>query len=65
MTRPDEPITPMTLGNMRHHGVRGLFATCRHCGHETEVNVEALAGGDRHRRRVERSGKTAGYQKAV
>ena len=25
MTRPDEPIRPMTLGNMRQNGVRGLF----------------------------------------
>jgi hypothetical protein len=41
MTRPEEPTQPMTLGNMRQHGVRGLFATCRHCGHERAVNVDA------------------------
>jgi hypothetical protein len=32
MTRPEEPIQPMTLGNMRHHGVRGLDVTCSACG---------------------------------
>jgi hypothetical protein len=28
MTHRDEPICPMTLGNMRQNGVRGLFVTC-------------------------------------
>jgi hypothetical protein len=28
MAKDDEPIRPMTLGNMRQHGVR-LFVTCR------------------------------------
>jgi hypothetical protein len=37
----DGPIVPMTLGNMRSRGVRRLFATCRHRGRETEVNVDA------------------------
>ncbi len=41
MTRRDEPIQPMTLSNMRKNGVRGLFVTCRACGHETEVNLDA------------------------
>jgi hypothetical protein len=41
MTRSDEPIQPMTLGNMRQNGVRGLDVTCRACGHHTEVNVDA------------------------
>ena len=41
MARPDEPIHPMTLGTMRRQGVRGLFATCQHCGRETAVNVDA------------------------
>ena len=41
MTRRDEPIQPMTLGNMRRNGVRGLDVTCQHCGHHTEVNVDA------------------------
>jgi hypothetical protein len=34
-------IEPMTLGNMRSLGVRGLFVTCQHCGRKTEVNVDA------------------------
>jgi len=33
MSRYDGPIEPMTLGNMRQNGVRGLYVTCRHCGH--------------------------------
>jgi hypothetical protein len=41
MPRFDEPIYPMTLGNMRSLGVRRLIATCRYCGRETEVNVDA------------------------
>jgi hypothetical protein len=41
MPRFDEPIRPMTLGNMRAHGVRGLYVTCTACGHHTEVNVDA------------------------
>ena len=41
MTRRDEPIRPMTLGNMRAHGVRGLYVTCSACGHHTEVNFDA------------------------
>jgi len=41
MTRSDEPIRPMTLGNMRRNGVRGLYVTCSACGHHTEVNVDA------------------------
>jgi hypothetical protein len=40
MARDDEPIRPMTLGSMRRHGVRGLFATCQHCGHERAVNMD-------------------------
>jgi hypothetical protein len=41
MARPDEPIHPMTLGTMRRRGVRGLCVTCKHCGYETAVNVDA------------------------
>jgi hypothetical protein len=41
MPRFDEPIEPMTLGNMRSLDGRRLFATCRHCGRETEVNIDA------------------------
>ena len=40
-TRHDEPIEPMTLGNMRKNGVRGLIVTFLHCGHHTGVNVDA------------------------
>jgi hypothetical protein len=40
MTRRDEPIRPMTLGNMRQNGVRGLYVTCSACGHRTEINVD-------------------------
>jgi len=29
VTRRDEPIKPMTLGNMRQNGVRGLYVTCK------------------------------------
>ena len=38
--RRDEPIEPMTLGNMRQNGVRRLFVTCSACGYHTEVNVD-------------------------
>ena len=40
MAKDDAPIRPITLGNMRQNGVRKLFATCRACGHHTEVNVD-------------------------
>ena len=40
MAKDDEPIRPMTLGSMRRHDVRGLFATCQHCGHERVVNMD-------------------------
>jgi len=32
VARRKEPIQPMTLGNMRRNGVRGLFVTCTACG---------------------------------
>jgi ribosomal protein S14 len=40
MIEDDEPIRPMTLGSMRQHGVRGLHATCQHCGHERAVSMD-------------------------
>src|ERR1700745_297908 len=40
MARDEEPVPPMTLGSMRRHGVRGLFVTCQHCGHERAVNTD-------------------------
>jgi hypothetical protein len=33
----------MTLGNMRQNGVRGLDVTCLHCGHRTQVNMDAYS----------------------
>jgi len=39
----DDPMRPMTLGNMRQNGVRGLYVTCQRCGHCSEVNVDAWA----------------------
>ncbi len=41
MAKNDPPIRPMTLGNMRQNGVRGLFVTCSACGYHAEVNVDA------------------------
>jgi hypothetical protein len=40
MVRDDEPTRPTTLGGMRRQGVRGLFATRLHCGHERPVNMD-------------------------
>jgi RNase P subunit RPR2 len=39
MPRSDEPIEPMTLGNVRQN-VRRLFVTCQNCGHQAAVNVD-------------------------
>ena len=33
---------PMTLANMRSNGVRVVIAKCEACGHEADVNVDAL-----------------------
>jgi hypothetical protein len=41
MPRFHEPIEPMTHGKMRSLDGCRLFATCRHCGRETEVNIDA------------------------
>jgi hypothetical protein len=30
----------MTLGSMRRHGVRSLFVTCQHWGHERAVDMD-------------------------
>ena len=32
----------MSLANMRANGVREVSATCEACGHQADVNVEAL-----------------------
>ncbi len=39
-------IPPMTLGNMREHGVRSVAAHCQEvgCGHSGSVNVDHLPG---------------------
>jgi hypothetical protein len=38
-------IEPMTLANMREHGIRSVWAFCTMigCGHEARVNVDALS----------------------
>jgi transcription elongation factor Elf1 len=33
---------PMTLANMRDNGARSVTAKCEACGHEADVNVDAL-----------------------
>ena len=43
VSRPDEPIRPMALGNMGQNGVRGLDVTCQHCGYHTKVKCRCLA----------------------
>ncbi len=35
-------IAPMTLANMRAHGVRSIAAECRDCQHEATVSAEGL-----------------------
>jgi hypothetical protein len=32
----------MTLANMRKNGVRAVIASCQACGHNADVNVDAL-----------------------
>jgi hypothetical protein len=43
MARMMNQYVPMTLGSMRRHGVRGLFVTCQHCGHERAFDMDGLA----------------------
>jgi hypothetical protein len=43
MRRSDEPIQPMTLGNMRQNVVRGLYVTCAKPGRVARVSVKASA----------------------
>ena len=40
--REGREIEPMTLGNMREHGVGAVDATCEACKHEAVVNVDRL-----------------------
>ena len=37
----------MTLANMRQNGVRMVWAKCEACGHQADVNVDALSGNPR------------------
>ena len=42
MTKPrfNDPIEPMTLGNMRAHGVRSLDVSCWLCHHRAILSAE-------------------------
>ena len=40
--RINEPIEPMTLGNMRANGVRCLSVYCPCCHHSVELNVDHM-----------------------
>lgn len=40
-TEANEPA-PMTLGNMREHGVSAVWATCEACEHEALVSVAEM-----------------------
>jgi hypothetical protein len=42
---PGREIEPMSLGNMREHGVRSVEATYEDCKHEARVNVDAIPDG--------------------
>jgi hypothetical protein len=42
--RFNEPIEPMTLGNMRGNGVRSLAVTCPKCQHERIINADKWSG---------------------
>jgi hypothetical protein len=44
MARLDQPIEPITLGNMRELGVRSLAFRCHRCHHERTMNVDHLPG---------------------
>jgi len=36
---PCAPIVPMTLGNMRQHGVRSLAVSCSLCHHQAVIDA--------------------------
>ena len=40
-------LRPMSLGNMREHGVRSVLAICQEasCGHSASINVDSLSDG--------------------
>jgi hypothetical protein len=37
-----KPGPPMTLADMRLNGVHAVTATCQACGHQADVNIDAL-----------------------
>jgi hypothetical protein len=44
MSKPHEPpVRPMTLGDMRENGVRGLYVVCGACGYKAVVNADCFA----------------------
>jgi hypothetical protein len=40
MVRFDQPIEPMTLGNMRELGVRSLDVACWNCHHQAVLSAD-------------------------
>jgi hypothetical protein len=42
MPRFDQPIEPMTLGNMRERGVRSLNVSCWNCHHQAVLSADRL-----------------------
>jgi hypothetical protein len=40
MARFDQPIEPMTLGNMREVGVWSLDVSCRNCHHQAVLSAD-------------------------
>jgi hypothetical protein len=40
MARFDQPIEPMTLGNMRELGVRSLDVSCWNCHHKAVLSAD-------------------------
>jgi hypothetical protein len=40
----DQPIEPMTLGNMRELGVRSLFVSCWNCHHQAVLSADRWPG---------------------
>jgi hypothetical protein len=38
--RSNDPIEPMTLGNMRANGVRSLAVSCWNCHHKATLTVD-------------------------
>jgi hypothetical protein len=40
VARLDQPIEPMTLGNMRELGVRSLFVSCWTCHHAAVLSAD-------------------------